>query len=287
MNDMKTAVENMVAQFGSNNIFLIKEDYHGLYEDDDCEFEYYNNVTGEAFGDGWTTRCACPSYNRYMATHIRTALREGLVDVAKFMDFVRNRFYITGENLKLNVEDVAYYGLRVEVSKGRKWKGTGYLIGLEESSYQYYTPQFAARPGYGESTTVTAKIYDPLTGKIERATAKYVKFLDEEKIISAYVEKYNSLVDDLTVDQLKFEKCNGILPERKILSLLEYVKQNAIDTTDMVNGYDEVAIERQRKAQEYREKQMKNIMAWVLEHTDKTGADALELAERIFKKRCA
>ena len=47
-----TAVEEAIIKYGPENIFLVSSDYHGLYQDDNCIFQYYNNVTGDIF---WTS----------------------------------------------------------------------------------------------------------------------------------------------------------------------------------------------------------------------------------------
>ena len=55
MVEILTAVQKAIQEYGIENISMVGYNYHGRYEDDDCEFTYYNNVTGNFFYDEWTT----------------------------------------------------------------------------------------------------------------------------------------------------------------------------------------------------------------------------------------
>ena len=53
----------------------------------------------------------------------------------------------------------------------------------------------------------------------------------------------------------------------------------------IASAFVEEEYEAKKKATEFRAKKMSELVEWVKTNTDKEGADILELAERIFKKK--
>lgn len=266
-----TVAQNLINQYGTENIFMTMCAYHGRYEDDDCTFEYYNNVTGEFHKDEWTTRFACPAYSKFEAMPLRKGIKEGLVDTEKLLKILKEkqtRKGYFGDGLK---ESPYATGLRVEVAGGRKWKGQGIFAGVYRTS-----------SGFGESTSF--KVYDPMTGRIEYVTPKFVKFIDEERIKEDYVKEYNRRLQECTVDDIKYDDYRGISLDVTVETFFEFAKQYT-RPVDLANAYDEVEIENRRKAMEFRTKKMAELLKWAKEKAGKTDErEALELAIRVFNK---
>lgn len=303
MAEILTAVERAIAEFGIDNISMVGYSYHGRYEDDDCYFTYYNNVTGEFFKDEWTTRFACPHYGRYECQTLDEADKKGLVDHEKLFIFEKSvmlNMYekFTFENIWGDTfAKIAPLGLRVEVKRGRKWKGIGYLIDSFTTSYQWAVKKWRSDNDYGVSTTRHAKIYDPTTNRIETVNASYVEFLDLDSIVEQYKKEMIAIVEATTVDDFSIGK-NGtsyspysgdsnrtpMTIKCDTVSFMDYLKSKG-NNFNLVNAYDVVEEEKKAKLLAFKETKMPGIIEWVKNNTDKeTEEDIMELAEHIFNK---
>ena len=157
MAEILTAVQKAINEYGIENISMVGYNYHGRYEDDDCEFTYYNNVTGNFFYDEWTTRFACPSYSCYECQTLEEADKKGFVDHEKLFSFKKYSMIKQFEKFKFDniwgetFDKIAPLGLRVEVKRGRKWKGIGYLVGTFTTSYQWGVKMWRSNNDYGTS----------------------------------------------------------------------------------------------------------------------------------------
>ena len=271
---MKTTAQELIEKFGVENIFMTKRDYHGLYEDDDCEFEYYNNVTGEFSGDSWTTRFACPSFSNFECTTITEGIKKGLVDTEKLLGILRKRFHRECAT-RQHMSEVACNGLRVEVKRGRKWKGFGYYVGKETGKLNL---------GYKTMDIPFYKIYDPMTGRIETINANNCDFVDEQALRDKYTALWNETLENNTdADSIAYVPCDGVMLRLEIMSFKEFVEKwtKPVDTSD---AFDEVEYERKKKACERRAKKMKDIVNWVWDNTDKECYDVYDLASHIYNK---
>ena len=303
MAEILTAVERAIAEFGIDNISMVGYSYHGRYEDDDCYFTYYNNVTGEFFKDEWTTRFACPHYGRYECQTLDEADKKGLVDHEKLFIFEKSVMLNTYEKFTFEniwgdtFAKIAPLGLRVEVKRGRKWKGIGYLIDSFTTSYQWAVKKWRSDNDYGVSTTRHAKIYDPTTNRIETVNASYVEFLDLDSIVEQYKKEMIAIVEATTVDDFSIGK-NGtsyspysgdsnrtpMTIKCDTVSFMEYLKSKG-NSFNLVNVYDVVEEEKKAKLLAFKETKMPGIIEWVKNNTDKeTEEDIMELAEHIFNK---
>lgn len=303
MAEILTAVERAIAEFGIDNISMVGYNYHGRYEDDDCYFTYYNNVTGEFFHDEWTTRFACPHYGRFECQTLEEADKKGLVDHEKLFSFKKSGMLNTFEEFTFEniwgdtFAKIAPLGLRVEVKRGRKWKGIGYLIDTFTTSYQWAVKKWRSDNDYGVSTTRHAKIYDPTTNRIETVNASYVEFLDLDSIVEQYKKEMIAIVEATTVDDFSIGK-NGtsyspysgdsnntpMTIKCDTVSFIEYLKSKG-NSFNLVNAYDVVEEEKKAKLLAFKETKMPGIIEWVKNNTDKeTEEDIMELAEHIFNK---
>ena len=91
MAEILTAVQQAIKEFGVENISMVSYNYHGRYEDDDCDFTYYNNVTGEFFNDEWTTRFACPGYGCYECQTLEEADKNGYINHEKLFNLKKTQ----------------------------------------------------------------------------------------------------------------------------------------------------------------------------------------------------
>lgn len=269
---MKTVVEKLIEQYGVENIFMVAQNYRSYYDDDDCSFKYYNNVTGEFHSDAWTTRYACPPFKSFETTTLYEGIKKGLVDTKKLLEILKTKQLKTVNQYfpAHDIKDGPTQGLRVKVTGGRKWRGLGYFVDT-----------YSVKTGFGVSESY--KIYDPMTGRIEYVTPKFVEFIDEEKIKEDYVEEYNRKINECTEEDIK-TATGGVCIKPDIESFLEF-SQKYTHNIDLSNAYDEVEIENCRKAMEFRTKKMAELFKWAKERANKDDdMEALELATRVFNK---
>ena len=303
MTEILTAVQQAIKEYGAENISMVGYNYHGRYEDDDCNFEYYNNVTGTFFYDEWTTRCACPAYGCYECQTLEEADKKGYIDHEKLFNFKKTQLINSFKNFRFECiwgekfVKISPFGLRVEVTRGRKWKGIGFLVGTFTKSYQWGVKLWKSNNDYGTSTTRYAKIYDPTTNRIESVNADYVKFLDLDNIIEQYKKEMIAIVEATTVDDFTIGKngtsyspYSGDSNDTKMtincetMSFVKYLEMNG-NKINLKNAYDVVEEEKKAKFEAFKESKMPGIIEWVKENTDKEGDEIMKLAEHIFEKR--
>ena len=137
-------MENFYEEFNSkilnnNNLYLLNEDYHGLYEDDYCIFTYLNVETGEIVREEWTTAFACPAFDCYEKPTLLEGIKNGDVDIDKAAEFIIKNYVHT---IKIDVMDSKavdsekfIFGIPVHVNKGRKFKGNGTLVNIYHKTF--------------------------------------------------------------------------------------------------------------------------------------------------------
>ena len=292
-----TAAIEAIAEYGAENIFMINSSYHGHYDDDDANFIYWNNKTGEFFDDNWTTRGACPSYSLYECTPVKVALEADILDKEKMLVTLKDnaRKALVNINPIIEMPGIAKHGLKVTVKGGRKWKGTGILIGLFETSYQWGAPRYRSRyyrsSGYGTTTTEHAKIYDPKTNTINIVNSKYVVLEGIDEMKKAYKEDLKNGIETSTVNDIVFGTWMPQLKNMEV-SINDWIIKNFSQTEDLKKAHElEKKMEEEKEAikkakhEEFKKSKMPELIEWVKNNTDKKG-DAIErLAEHIFNKR--
>ena len=301
------AVIRAIAEYGAENIYMTSQNYHGKYEDDYANFTYYNNVTGEFFHDEWTTAFACPGYGMYEHIYIDEADKYGLVDHEKLYKLkfavVENQLNNFTFNPSYKFDELVSLGLRVEVTKGHKWKGIGFLVNEFKTTYHWDTPRWRSSyygdNGYGRTTTCHAKILDITTGEINVVTANNVRFMDIDKFIEEYKTEMINRLKSTTIENLKIGKyqfgyspCSG--DSHNVAIGIEFDYQDFITwlTEHHSNKFD-LSIYRDiekekadKKAAEFKASKMPGIIEWVKNNTDKTTEEEiLALAEHIFNKK--
>lgn len=300
-----THVDRMIAEFGAENIFMIGESYASHYHDDYCTFTYYNNLTGEIFHDEWATAYAAPAYDAFKCTTLYEAFENNALNLELLLSNSKNRYLSVIKSMfemnhlmyNFKRRDTTLFdkfnslGLRVEVKRGRKWKGIGYLINSEVSRYRYACPRWRTNDAdWGVSTTIYYKIFDPITNNIETVGSGNVDFIDLEKYVEEYVAILNDKINNATTEDVFVNAGNGfgikemydMMKESALLDYIENKYKNNPDLTDAVDAKEE---ERRAKRNEFKKAKMEELIEWVKTNTDKEGADVIELASHIFNKR--
>lgn len=166
--------------------------------------------------------------------------------------------------------------LLVIVNRGRKWKGTGYLIGWEQECNIYY-----------RTTTNIAMVYDPVENVMHRVTAAMVS------PHPSYKENYKGYIEYLL--RTKYNK-ESMLPRNFQIDFHEsfkYFLHLCKNFTDLPKVHDlrcpeddaRIAKLEQKKA-EFKRKKFPELVRWA-ESKGKVGEEAIALAEKVWEKRYA
>ncbi len=281
-----------VRETGIDKIFFVSRDYHGRYEDDDCYFLYWDEVNKEFFDDQWSTRFAAPSYDLYeMPIYFGAAWEEGLIDKEAYLKIQKKMHLESLSKIGFDKEVAQNFNLRVSVNGGRKFKGEGYLVNVEKSSYRYATPMYRNHcDGYGLSTTYTALIWNPIDNTINRANLRYINYTDSEEIMSQYKEWAEGIINRATINDIK---SNGNYNLERFDIDIDYSFKKFMEEVwtpthvigDVLNtAYDPEEEERKKKESEFRASKMPEIIEWVKNNTDKKGEDIIKLAIHIYNK---
>ena len=237
------------------------------------------------------------AYNEMMNDMVDINFVFDVAKANKVNDIINN---INNMNINNYIDDIACLGLvKVKVNKGRKWKGEGWLVGHCQTSFS---------TGYRNIYTKKAKIYDPITNKIETIAFDNVTIIDTSAILEAYKKTleeniYSATIDDLGISyiidylpvlQNKFTALNiDILNNidnalsRKNISISSWAHDKGFMNTEinLENAVDEIEDTKKAKKAEFKEKKMAELIEWVKNNTDKKGEEINKLAERIFNKK--
>ena len=283
--DVYTAVEKAILKYGPENIFLIRSDYHGLYQDDYCTFRYYNNVTGEDFMDEWSTAYAAPYFGRFEnCLKLSEAEELGLLDKKVALDGAKKRLaqLYTNINKKVEQAQAIAYHLEMKVSRGRKWKGTGILKDVRRTVFQYATPSFRTNdPYWGKKVTDIAIIYDNDSNKIVEVNYAYCVPVKEEEMLNAWRSEILAYVEKATEDNL--EGLSIHIPE--YLKWEVFIGRYANELPDdRLYVYPE-AEAREAKENAFKTKKIAELTEWAKTCTDVKPEEIPEFVERVYNKR--
>lgn len=281
-----------VRETGIDKIFFVGRDYHGKYEDDYCYFTYWDEKKKEFFSDEWGTWAAFPHYDFYeMPIRFGAAWDEGLIDKEAFLNVKKVAHFEFIDKIVFDKEVAKDFNLRVKVEKGRKFKGEGYLVGVDKSSYRFATPMFRNHSdNYGVSTTYTALIWNPIDNTINRANLQYVNYIDEEKIIIEYKEWAKNIINHSTINDIHSNNQynNGSFILDVDYSWIKFMSEvwapNHVIGDVISTAYDPEMEEKKKKESEFRATKMPEIIEWVKNNTDKEGEDIMKLALHIYDK---
>ena len=279
------------AQYGAENIFMLSSDYHGRYEDDDCYFTYYNNVTGEEFKDTWSTRFAAPPFGWFETITLHDAFENDLVNKEVYLEYLKKKVFkylevCNPEGKYIDPEKYVKYLLPVRVEGGRKFKGEGILVSIDTKTYTF-GPTYGK--GYNQSSTSTAKIYVPETNTFAYCSANYCKFYTLKDLYNEWVAFVTKQVTTLTVNDV-FDTQNSWMDNNHNLHIMTFEKY----LESYVNPYKyviEALIESEKQLEIannlYKEaREIENLEKWVREHmTDVPDSNVYDVAVRIYRKR--
>lgn len=253
-----------ISQYGAENIFVLYRSGYNSY--------YYNNDTGEKFlGDPFPG-----------LIHIEKALEEDYVDKKQLYKTIYEKEKKEIDNLYFRKNDIdnnldTLKGIiKVTVNKGRKWKGTGYIVGQESSSYQY-SP-------WNSTTTHFYKIYDDKDNTINTVNKDYADFKDAEDKFNEYKKYRLDLLNKSKESDIEFKDHDFILYTYD--NFIDWLKNKYYNPSIDWSKAKDIEQEKQdKKSEEFKKKKMLELIEWVKNNTDKKGDEIEKLAERIFKKR--
>jgi hypothetical protein len=265
-----------IAEYGAENIFLVSEVYHGMYHDDYAYFEYYNNVTGETFKDQWTTAFCCPAYQFYKCVTIEDAWECGFVNAEKWLKSKKEELlaYLSAAAIPhIPVAELIKAKALVSVRKGRKWQGTGYIIKKRDMKFGYKSVTYAI-------------IFDPMTMTINEVNADYVQIEDMECLEKMWKQECKDMITALQPSDVVVS--NGRIETGCKVDFISWLtKRNEGVILDYSEASWPAQEARDKKASEFKEKKMAELVEWVKTNTDRKGDDIQALAERIFARRYA
>lgn len=257
-----------IAEHGAENIFMVLRDYHSYYDDDDCYFKYYNNVTGETFTDEWSTRYAAPNFSLYECITLWQAVYSGLPVNEDYIKHFREDF-IEKKDRKLDEvvrewSDRLMMNRPVTVTRGRKWTGSGWLVGKREQHYGFY--------GQGRTLRTLAIVFDPKDNSFNECTFQFCELDDAEQFRSEYI----SWLKDQCSDKLDSDFIPSIYTG-------EYdVKGVAVD--DFYRGYAE-----RHPAPDWRSHLIASLTEtmtrWANSKEDKTDEERALMVKRAVAKK--
>lgn len=176
-----------------DDLYLISCNYHGLYEDDFCEFDYMNAKTGEITHNSWSTSYAAPHFNSFLRMSVPDAVEAGYISKEMYDKYCNDewRAYLNGFiiNTTYNISNL-YNEMRTQLqipctirTISRKYKGSCTFIELYEVT-DSYTGQRSRQ----------AKIVG-LDGKIYTVKPSHV---DADDVLKELREKWMSMIDTIT-----------------------------------------------------------------------------------------
>lgn len=285
---------NKMREVGMDKIFFVGRDYHGKYEDDYCYFTYWNEAEKQFEKDEWGTWAAFPHYDLYeMPLDFSIAWENDMIDKEAYLEVMKSRHLNILSTTTFNVNEAENYYLRVKIEKGRKFKGEGYLVGVEENHYRYATPMFRTHDSdFGISTSRTALIWNPIDNTINRANAQYLEFVDAEKIMEEYTFWAKKIIMNATVENIHSNNkynlgCFILDIDYSFTKFMDevWMKNHNVVGSYPTDAYDPYLEEQKKKQSEFQASKMPGIIEWVKNNTDKKGEEIIELALHIFNKK--
>lgn len=273
-----TACMKAIAEYGAENIFMFGSGYRSGYHDDYASFTYYNNMTGEEFDDQWSTAFACPAYGAYECMTFTEAMKNGLVNMEKYLLLIKKRIRqmidLVREDRMLQLDDLIRYKLPVKAEGGRKWQGCGYVVSKYQSSY-------------GRYTTTYAVVYDTEHNQLREVNPDYLQVIGYAAIVNQWKREMNERVDAATAFDLHVND-RGEVHYDFYLTFEKWLEEQSRDVVIDTKGaaYPEQEA-RDKKRQDFKTKKMAELVDWVMANTDKKGTEITVLAERIYQRRYA
>lgn len=274
-----------IVELGVENVFYMHQFYKGLYNDDYCDFYYWDNVNGKVISDHWTTSFSCPCFDLFTDNifTFEDALNAGMVniDLLKKYNIEKVLNYVESTRNLKNVNGIIKenYPL-VKVEGGRKFRGVGYYVGEVVTAHGSYYP-----------ATVEAKIFSLEDFQIHYCNPQYVQLIDGDTIVDNYIMWASEIINNVVKNNsyATFFNMNGVdwsVRDEKF-SFESYVKSQVDPNIKQLieNAYDPREEELKKKRAEKMTQRYADVLEWVKTKTDKkTEADQIALAIRILQK---
>lgn len=255
-----------IADYGGENIFVADKTIYN-----NCK--YYNNVTGEFFLGGIYIKEVPDVQEGLDDDYIdRKLIYKNIYDKEK--DKI-DKLYFRQNDIDNNLDSLKGI-IKITVKRGRKWKGTGYIIGQETSRYQY--------SAWNSSTTHYYKVYDDQNNTINTVNKDYADLKDAEDKFNEYKKYRLDLLNKSKESDIEFKDHEFILYTYD--NFIDWLKNKYYDPSIDWSKATDIEQEKQnKKSEEFKKKKMPELIEWVKNNTDKKGDEIEKLAERIYNKR--
>ena len=184
-----------------NNLLLVKKIYKSYYDDDYCDFFYYDTVEKKIITDKWATAFGCPCYKSYEKPFIMDNLDKVNIDEVKEA-IIKNNYvgvskslneYINTHLLWILKNISTNYSIKCEVDSGRKFKGQGYLI---NTNYKI------ADMGYNRKSEYVNGIIISDDNVLGEATEERIKITDNDFIHAIDIESIENWINNMDSEKL-------------------------------------------------------------------------------------
>ena len=276
---MNTVYETLVEQFGAENIYMLREDYHGRYQDDDCYFTYINMVDGKTHSDEWSTRFAAPNYSRFVGPTLNEGVKSGKISLRKVLEvlFCRLSEYIpTAHYPRVGASNFEYTAKTIQipckVTKGRKFRGEGILVGVR-----------AVESSFGISRY--AQIFSD--GQLCEAVLNNVE-VDDEVLQSYYLIWRAQKINSVNFDEIEAMGVDNAIKfaQEAFHTGVEYFFhefKNILVDVEGMKSKEEVM--RENKRNEFKVRKMEELRAWARTKVEESEVE--NLAQRVWDKHYA
>lgn len=222
------------------------------------------------------------------------AIEHNLVSIETMIDVAVN-----GLGIK-RFPDIAEYAahhskeypmcIPVNVVKGRKFKGEGYLIYAEKSQVMYGWGRYHKEYNYYPI------IFSPKTKTFEKINSfGYLEFSDETKALVKETIRKN--IKNTKSELLRmahgfaYEMSYSACDTKNLNNLINYYSLFGLKAFNVVDEVKEEIKNEEIKKQEafikFKNEKMPQLIEWVKNNTDRKGEEIEKLAEHIFNKKYA
>ncbi len=184
--------------------------------------------------------------------------------------------------------------IQVDVVRGRKYKGKGYLIyAVKEISFYNFRNNVSYKP----------VIVDPKTRTIHIVNSfEYLKY--DDVFVKQVLHEIRNCIENTKEELMRiahtfaykvsYSSCdtttyNCMINMYRLRGLEKVVKHEKMLCTDIQSIIDETIqkqnIEKENAIAKLKSQKMPKLIEWVEKNTDKTGEDIVKLAEHIFNKK--
>lgn len=248
------------------------------------------NIITNQYGHGVDLNC------RDNSIELNEAIEKNIVEISTIIDVLVDKLNFSLPDLdifssKYSIENPL--SIPVNVVKGRKFKGEGYLVYSIKKhnfkpNYRYYNDDYTYCPVIYDAKTNTFNVVNSFS---------YLQF--NKAWIDEIIKNIRTCIDN-TIGEIRslahifaynmsYSACDT---RNKKYVINEYasrplkkMKQN-VDVLNAALNYKKQQDEKKSKNEsEFKQKKMIQLVEWVKNNTDKQGDDIIKLAEHIYNKK--